>query len=327
MLRWHKLKRNSITPDAVREYGIGWCLAGVVARLKRTPLQHGGRWCKDFKGRHANRAGAFRFSMGLMRCMGMAMCGVRRFFPTTVVWGQRRCGVGRENQRDPPSKPPLLPPFAGTLPPPFPSLVTSAGGAPELYSQDPTSSPNSAPPICAACKANGSIRRLRSWVRSNISSRMVAPIGAVQAVMSGLPIGGWLKGTNGKSIKGIAVVMKRSTVFICPKRRSKRAHATSWSVTAVWQGVKLHANRLLLTDWLKGKWGFDGFLVTDWMSVKWLFGQLLSSGMVAINAGLDMVMVPFNYLRFFDVMARAEAYGDVALARIDNAVRQFARQV
>ena len=90
-----------------------------------------------------------------------------------------------------------------------------------------------------------------------------------------------------------------------------------------WDGVKMHAHRYLLTDVLKGELGFDGFLVSDWMAIDQIDPDYHTCVVEAINAGLDMVMVPFDYERFIDTLAEAVAAGEVSASRIDDAARRI----
>jgi beta-glucosidase len=98
--------------------------------------------------------------------------------------------------------------------------------------------------------------------------------------------------------------------------------------------LKNTGNPYLLTDVLKTRWGFDGFVVTDWDAI----GQIgyvdaqgkpksctASSCPLAINAGVDMVMVPFAWKEFIaHTIASVEA-GEIPLARIDDAVTRILR--
>ena len=90
-------------------------------------------------------------------------------------------------------------------------------------------------------------------------------------------------------------------------------------------GVKMHANRALLTDLLKGELGFNGFLVSDWEAVDQLPGDYHGAVVTAINAGIDMVMVPTRYKLFIKELTAAATAGEVSSARIDDAVRRILR--
>jgi beta-glucosidase len=90
-----------------------------------------------------------------------------------------------------------------------------------------------------------------------------------------------------------------------------------------WGGLKMHANRYLLTDVLKGEVGFDGFLVSDWRAIDQIPGDYDHDIVTSINAGLDMIMVPTNYDAFINGLTRAVENGDVKVERVDDAVRRI----
>jgi beta-glucosidase len=90
-----------------------------------------------------------------------------------------------------------------------------------------------------------------------------------------------------------------------------------------WQDTKMHAHKYLLTDVLKGELGFQGFVVSDWGGIDQIPGNYYSDVVTSINAGIDMVMVPYDYVEFIDTLTQAVENGDVPMARIDDAVRRI----
>lgn len=92
---------------------------------------------------------------------------------------------------------------------------------------------------------------------------------------------------------------------------------------SMWNGERLHGHRRLLTDVLKGELGFDGFVVSDWMGVAQLDPDPTRAVVEAINAGIDMVMVPIEWRRFMDDLLGAVDAGDVSRQRIDDAVARI----
>ena len=76
-----------------------------------------------------------------------------------------------------------------------------------------------------------------------------------------------------------------------------------------WNGTKMHANEYLLTDVLKTELGFDGFLVSDWAGIDQIPGDYDSDIVTSINAGVDMVMVPFEYEAFITGLTDAVERG------------------
>ncbi|MFE1193992.1 glycoside hydrolase family 3 N-terminal domain-containing protein [Streptomyces olivaceoviridis] len=93
-----------------------------------------------------------------------------------------------------------------------------------------------------------------------------------------------------------------------------------------WNGVRSHANRYLVTDLLKGELGFGGFVVSDWAAVDQLDGQSGFTGAeitTAVNAGVDMVMVPHDYKKFLTLLRGEVTAGRIAQSRIDDANRRI----
>lgn len=90
-----------------------------------------------------------------------------------------------------------------------------------------------------------------------------------------------------------------------------------------WGGEKLSASSYLLTDVLKGELGFKGFVVSDWYGVYEIADNTHEAAARGINAGIDMVMLPYEYGLFAREVRRAVDYGDITMARIDDAVRRI----
>ena len=90
-----------------------------------------------------------------------------------------------------------------------------------------------------------------------------------------------------------------------------------------WRGLKMHANRYLLTDVLKDEFGFKGFVISDWAGIDQIPGSTYNDVVNSINAGMDMVMVPYDYQTFIDTLTKAVANGDIPMSRIDDAVRRI----
>ncbi|GAB4109141.1 MAG: hypothetical protein OHK0022_61570 [Roseiflexaceae bacterium] len=90
-----------------------------------------------------------------------------------------------------------------------------------------------------------------------------------------------------------------------------------------WNGTKLHAHRYLLTDLLKNELGFSGFVISDWAAIDQIPGPYNTDVRSAINAGVDMVMVPYDYKLFINTLRSEVQAGNVSIARIDDAVRRI----
>lgn len=88
---------------------------------------------------------------------------------------------------------------------------------------------------------------------------------------------------------------------------------------------KVHGNRALITGLLKEQLGFDGLVVSDWNGIGQLPGCTASSCAAAINAGIDMVMVPEDWKAFIAHTVAQVKAGQIPLARIDDAVSRILR--
>ena len=90
-----------------------------------------------------------------------------------------------------------------------------------------------------------------------------------------------------------------------------------------WRELRMHAHKYLLTDVLRAELGFSGFLVSDWGSIDAIAPDYHTAVVTSTNAGVDMVMVPYEGHRFIIHLTRAAENGDVSLARIEDAVRRI----
>ena len=95
-------------------------------------------------------------------------------------------------------------------------------------------------------------------------------------------------------------------------------------------GTPVHANYHLLTEVLKGELNYQGFAVTDWEDIVMLHtihkvaATEKEAVKIAIMAGIDMSMVPFNY-KFSDYLIELVNEKEVPMERIDDAVRRILR--
>jgi len=95
-------------------------------------------------------------------------------------------------------------------------------------------------------------------------------------------------------------------------------------------GVPTHANRELLTGWVKEELGWDGMLVTDWADIDNLFtrdhiaADKREAVKIGINAGIDMIMDPYDPECVNVIVELAES-GEIPMERIDDAVRRILR--
>jgi len=141
-------------------------------------------------------------------------------------------------------------------------------------------------------------------------------------------------GTAGGVDQGDAVCDEATLrkVFLAPYVAAIQAGAGSIMVSySSWNGAKMHGNQELLTGVLKGELGFKGFLVSDWAAIDQLSPDFKADVAASINAGLDMVMVPYgpgtphNYVEFTQDLKELVAEGKVPSSRIDDAVSRILR--
>ncbi|KAF8018857.1 hypothetical protein BT93_H3675 [Corymbia citriodora subsp. variegata] len=96
-----------------------------------------------------------------------------------------------------------------------------------------------------------------------------------------------------------------------------------------WNGRRLHSDHFLLTEVLKNKLGFKGFVISDWEGLDRLsqphgsnYRRCIS---LSVNAGIDMIMVPFRYDQFAEDLVALVESGEVPMSRIDDAVQRILR--
>ncbi|MEU3422683.1 glycoside hydrolase family 3 N-terminal domain-containing protein [Streptomyces murinus] len=90
--------------------------------------------------------------------------------------------------------------------------------------------------------------------------------------------------------------------------------------------VKMHARGDMINGELKGKLGFDGFVISDWNAIDQLPGDYANHVRTAVNAGVDMMMVPYTYKDFSSTLSDEVKAGRVTEARIDDAVSRILTQ-
>lgn len=94
-------------------------------------------------------------------------------------------------------------------------------------------------------------------------------------------------------------------------------------------GIPVHANYNIITKLLKEELGFKGLAVTDWGDIENLYQRdhvakdNKDAVRIAINAGIDMSMVAYNYEPFCDDLIALVKEGKVKMERIDDAVRRI----
>jgi beta-glucosidase len=92
-----------------------------------------------------------------------------------------------------------------------------------------------------------------------------------------------------------------------------------------WKGWKVHGSSYLLTDVLKQRMGFDGIVVSDWDGVDEVQGCSKDKCAQAVNAGIDMFMVPTEWKSFIGNTLDQVRTEKIPLSRIDDAVTRILR--
>ena len=92
-----------------------------------------------------------------------------------------------------------------------------------------------------------------------------------------------------------------------------------------WQGRKLHGDKELLTDVLKGQLGFNGFVVGDWNGHGQVPGCTNVDCAQSLNAGLDMYMAPDSWKGLYESTLKHAKSGTIPMTRLDDAVRRILR--
>jgi beta-glucosidase len=87
--------------------------------------------------------------------------------------------------------------------------------------------------------------------------------------------------------------------------------------------VKMHARQDMITGLLKQQLGFQGFVISDYAAIDQIGPDYKNDVKVGINAGLDMIMVPNQYVTFENDLTSLVNSGDIAMSRIDDAVRRI----
>ncbi|GLT36701.1 hypothetical protein SLA2020_110640 [Shorea laevis] len=94
-------------------------------------------------------------------------------------------------------------------------------------------------------------------------------------------------------------------------------------------GVKMHANHDLITGFLKNTLRFKGFVISDWQGIDKItsppHANYSYSIQTGIHAGIDMIMVPYNYTEFIDGLTYLVNNNFIAMSRIDGAVKRILR--
>ncbi|MES2748953.1 MAG: glycoside hydrolase family 3 protein [Patescibacteria group bacterium] len=188
----------------------------------------------------------------------------------------------------------------------------------EAYSDDP---------LLAARLGSAYVEGLQTYPQANSETM---PVLATLKHFVGVGAMQWKTSTNknfsidqGKTNDDIEHLEKQ---YLPPFKSAINAGALSVMVGLnEWGNNRLIRNKSILTGELKTELGFMGFVVSDWYGVyEGVLNKFIASTR-AINAGVDMVMLPFDYKTFIKHVTWAHRFGLISTARIDDAVTRIMR--
>ena len=88
-------------------------------------------------------------------------------------------------------------------------------------------------------------------------------------------------------------------------------------------GAKMHGSDYWINDVLKDEMGFEGFIISDWNAIHQLPGSYYQQIVASVNAGVDMLMEPYDWENCFNTLLDAVLNGAVTEERLDDAVRRI----
>jgi len=87
--------------------------------------------------------------------------------------------------------------------------------------------------------------------------------------------------------------------------------------------MKMHGNDYWINDILKDEMGFEGFIISDWNAIHQLPGDYSDQIVASVNAGVDMLMEPSDWLSALETLEAAVNNGRILESRIDDAVTRI----
>ncbi|TDC93831.1 beta-glucosidase [Actinomadura sp. 7K507] len=302
-------ERKYVTPEEVTRYGIGSVLSsGGSAPAPNTPES----WADMYDGfQRAALAGPLRVPL---------MYGVDAVHGHNTVVGATIFphNIGLGASRDP-------------------ALVREIGAATAREMAGTGVDWNFAPCLCVArddrwgrtYESFGEVPELPSMMTTAIDGLQGDELGGPASVLATAKHYIGDGATEGGDDRGDAKVSEKELrqIHLPPFRAAVKRGVGSVMVSySSWNGLKMHQNRYLITDVLKRELGFTGFVVSDYNGIDEIDGE---SGFTrdevtaAINAGIDMVMVPTEWRRFIEYLRDAVNDGDVPMSRVNDANRRI----
>ena len=150
-----------------------------------------------------------------------------------------------------------------------------------------------------------------------------APTGILANAKHYLGDGGTANGVNAGTVSGDETTLR--AIHLAPYRAAVAARVGSIMASySSWQGTKMHINKTMITDVLKGELGFGGFVVSDFNACFQVASTNQAGVGQCLNAGVDMFMtynqtIP-TMLGYFAALMKA---GTITQARVDDAVKRI----
>lgn len=134
--------------------------------------------------------------------------------------------------------------------------------------------------------------------------------------------GGTTDGIDQGNTVGTEPILRR--LFLAPYEEAVAAGVDTIMVSySSINGVKMHGNGYWVQDILKNELGFDGFVVSDWDGIHQLPGEYIDQVTSAINAGVDMLMEPYDWANAIQTIIDAVHQERITLERINDAVTRI----
>ncbi|WP_284124992.1 glycoside hydrolase family 3 protein [Parerythrobacter aestuarii] len=131
--------------------------------------------------------------------------------------------------------------------------------------------------------------------------------------------GGTAQGIDTGDVNGDIEELKKIHAVPYPVAVDAGVQAVMASFNSI-NGVKMHGNKPLLTDYLRGELGFDGLVVGDWNGHGQIKGCTVTDCPQALLAGLDIYMVPDDWKPLLENLVAQVNDGTIPMARLDEAV-------
>ena len=181
------------------------------------------------------------------------------------------------------------------------------GRSEECYSEDP---------FLSAAMAGAAVRGLQGRDRAELSSGNKIAAVVKHFCAQGASAGGH----NGK---GVPIGQREVREIHLPAAKAAAENGACGFMAAYndIDGIYCHANKWLLTDVLRGEWGFDGFVMSDGLAVDNLVGiagSYVKAGAIAIKAGVDVNLWNISFTK----LQQAVHDGHLTESIIDQAVRR-----